>query len=153
MPGSPPTGDRPLPVRQPATPVAEDGEAGLGAVPAPDLIAVTPARGVPSDVRIFIHYTGFRDEDRRRAMKLAQYLQARGINVAEIRDVDFPIRNGSVRYFFPKDRQGSEAVTRTLSEFYAWNGEHHALPRQPQDLTTYERKPSNGTIEVWLPSR
>jgi hypothetical protein len=120
--------------------------------PAPSQVTATSARGISSGARIFIHYTGFREDDRRRAMEFAQYLQARGISVADVRDVDFTIRNGSVRYFFPSDRQGSEMVIRTLSEFYARAGNDKALPRVPQDLTSYERKPNNGTIEVWLPS-
>ena len=111
-----------------------------------------PASPVPG-ARVFVHHSSFREADRQRAIRLAEQLRSQGLHVADVRAVDTAVRAGSVRFFFPDDRERSDGVLRALRRFYAEEGGLGEPPRQSQDLTAYTPKPNNGTIEVWLPSR
>jgi hypothetical protein len=80
------------------------------------------------------------------AMHVVRQLKAAGFAV-EARGVPFSIRANSIRYFFPEDRDRAEALRASLER---------QLPRDAapavMDFSSFEPKPQEGHLEVWLRS-
>ena len=152
---APASGPAPLPApvsRTITAPAANTGTA-MATVPAAATRATTASYGMAAtEARVFVHYSRFRESERQRAVRLAQHLRAQGVNVVDIRGVDFGIRAPSVRYFFGEDREDGEMLVHALRRFYADEGGLGRPPERAQSFASYSPKPNSGTIEVWLPS-
>lgn len=134
-----------------ASPSIRDPEAGEQIA----LASTLPTTAQPDPAhraRVFIHYSRSREIDHDRAISLARTLRQKGFEVADIRPVDLTIRSGSVRYFFSDDRAGGDAVLEAFRAFYDQHDNLGTPPRQARNMTSYNPKPNNGTIEIWLPT-
>lgn len=97
-----------------------------------------------SEPRVFVHYTESAPGSPATALHLVRQLRAAGFTV-EGRAVAFPIAEPSIRYFFEGDRDEAEALSAQLQGQVPGGG---AVPIL--DLTSYEPKPREGHLEVWL---
>jgi hypothetical protein len=77
-------------------------------------------------------------------------MRQEGFAVAGIRPVPVRIGTGSVRYFFPEDRDAARNLL-IVSDAHIRQGSK-PVARGPQDFTHYNPKPAHGTVEVWLAS-
>jgi hypothetical protein len=94
-----------------------------------------------SETRIFVHYSDS-PPGNPNTLQLIRQLRAAGFEVEE-RPVEVSIAENSVRYFFPGDRDKAEALSAQLQS--------PGGPAVPiVDLTSYEPKPRQGHLEVWL---
>jgi hypothetical protein len=122
---------------------ADDVE-GTGG-PFEPLFAKLPAwRGTPGQV--LLHYTASAAGGPATAMHLVRQLKAAGFSV-EARAVQFPIAGNSIRYFFPEDREQAEAL-RTSLEGQMPGG----APLSVMDFSSFDPKPQEGHLEIWLRS-
>jgi hypothetical protein len=70
--------------------------------------------------------------------------------VVDIRPVDFQIEQPSVRYFFDGDRRESRRLVEAIGVFYA--KARGRGPDQATDFSHFSPRPSQGSVEVWLPA-
>ncbi|HEX2477706.1 MAG TPA: hypothetical protein VHK45_00395 [Geminicoccaceae bacterium] len=96
-----------------------------------------------AEPRIFVHYSE-RPPGNSNALRLIRQLRAAGFNVEE-RPVEVSIAENSIRYFFRGDRDEAEALSARLQSQVPSGA---AVPIV--DLTSYEPKPRQGHLEVWL---
>ena len=96
-----------------------------------------------SEPRVFVHYTESAPGSPATALNVVRQLRAAGFTV-EGRAVEFSIPRASIRYFFDGDRDEAEAVSARLQ------GQVPGGAVPIMDFTTYEPKPREGHIEVWL---
>jgi hypothetical protein len=96
-----------------------------------------------SEPRVFIHYTASAPGSPTTALHLVRRLRAAGFTV-EGRAVEFKIPEDSIRYFFDGDRDEAEAVSAQL------RGRVPGGTVPIVDFTSYEPKPRQGHLEVWL---
>ena len=96
-----------------------------------------------SEPRVFVHYTASAPGSPTAALQLVRRLRAAGFTV-EGRAVEFPIPEDSIRYFFNGDRDEAEAVSAQL------RGRVPGGTVPIVDFTSYEPKPRQGHLEVWL---
>jgi hypothetical protein len=80
------------------------------------------------------------------AMHIVRQLKAAGFSV-EARAVPFSIRANSIRYFFPGDRDQAEALRASLEGQVPGTGALAVM-----DFSSFEPKPQEGHLEVWLRS-
>jgi hypothetical protein len=90
-----------------------------------------------------VHYSE-RPPGNSNALRLIRQLRAAGFNVEE-RPVEVSIAENSIRYFFRGDRDEAEALSARLQSQVPSGA---AVPIV--DLTSYEPKPRQGHLEVWL---
>jgi hypothetical protein len=80
------------------------------------------------------------------AMHVVRQLEAAGFSV-EARGVPFSIRASSIRYFFPEDRDRAEALRASLEGQLPGDAAPSVM-----DFSSFEPKPQEGHLEVWLRS-
>ena len=80
------------------------------------------------------------------AMHVVRQLKAAGFSV-EARAVPFSIRANSIRYFFPGDRDEAEALRASLEGQLPGGAALSVM-----DFSSFEPKPQEGHLEVWLRS-
>jgi hypothetical protein len=120
--------------------------------------AARVARGEPSPpgttspdsagIRVFIHYASTDVENAALARRLADHLRRAGFTVADLRPVDLPIEQPSVRYFFEDDRRASQRLVDVLARFF--EQARLRTPERASDFTHHTPKPRVGNVEVWL---
>ena len=84
------------------------------------------------------------------ASEIAGQLRGGGLSVIDIRRISGTISSGSVRYFFPADREAATALTEMLEQIY--RGRNDPREFRLLDFTTYTPKPRERTLEIWLPN-
>jgi hypothetical protein len=113
----------------------------------------TPSVGPPASVapaiRVFIHHTAGAG-NAVPAIQLAAFLEVRGFDVAAIRPVEVQIDRPGVRYFFERDHPDAQRLVEAISGFFAKHPDQ--APKLASDFTHSAPEPSQGTVEVWLPS-
>jgi hypothetical protein len=97
-----------------------------------------------SEPRVFVHYTESGAGSPATALHLVRQLRAAGFKVEE-RPVEVSIAENSIRYFFPGDRDEAEVLSAQLQSQVPGGAAVTIL-----DLTSYEPKPRQGHLEVWL---
>jgi hypothetical protein len=97
-----------------------------------------------SEPRVFVHYTERAPGSPATALRVVRQLRAAGFKVEE-RPVEVAIAKNSIRYFFPGDRHEAEALSAQLQSQAPGGAAVTIL-----DLTSYEPKPRQGHLEVWL---
>lgn len=98
------------------------------------------------ETRVFIHVRSADPAARERARAVADELRRRGVAVAEIRGVRYPVRKDAVRYFYDADR----AVVETLQQAVREASAPGDPTPQAQDFRTFRAPPRQGTLELWL---
>jgi hypothetical protein len=93
--------------------------------------------------QVSVHYTESAAGSTATALNVVRQLRAAGFMV-EGRAVAIPIPRDSVRYFFVGDRDEAEAVSARLQDQVTGG----AVPIV--DFTSYQPKPRQGHLEVWL---
>lgn len=112
--------------------------------PAPSAAPISDAENsefiaaAPSDLRVTIFVPSAVGENA--AMEISDDIVARGHEVSRINLVDLSIRQRNLRFFHETDRAEAER----LAEAYG------ALLR---DFTSFQPRPDEGTIEIWLAGR
>lgn len=96
--------------------------------------------------RVFIHVRSADPAARERARAVADELRRRGVAVAEIRGVRYPVRKDAVRYFYDADR----AVVETLQQAVREASAPGDPTPQAQDFRAFRAPPRQGTLELWL---
>jgi hypothetical protein len=96
-----------------------------------------------SKPQVFVHYTESAAGSTATALNAVRQLRAAGFTV-ERRAVEFPIPRDSIRYFFDRDRDDAEALSARLQGRVTVG----AVP--VMDFTSYQPKPREGHLEVWL---
>ncbi|HEX2529549.1 MAG TPA: hypothetical protein VHL31_25045 [Geminicoccus sp.] len=106
--------------------------------------------GLPSEPRVFIHYSGVDGVSAERAERLATLLRARNYPLVAIRRVPFQIGQPSVRYFFEENRADANQLVQLSSRILPpyLRGAYG----RPADFTHFSPKPQPGTLEIWLPT-
>jgi hypothetical protein len=97
-----------------------------------------------AEPRVFVHYTESSPGSPTTALDLVRQLRAAGFKVEE-RPVEVSIAENSIRYFFPGDRDEAEALSAQLQSQAPGGAAVTIL-----DLTSYQPKPRQGHLEVWL---
>lgn len=126
-------------------PVEPGGGQALPQAPQPPAVVATPPAAAatraplsPAPLRIVVHHLASRGDA---AMRLVRPLAGAGDEV-EFRTVSATPDRAVVRYFLPQDRTAAERLAGRLGSRWA-----------VQDLTRYRPRPSQGTLEIWLPRR
>jgi hypothetical protein len=125
-----------------AVSAAPDGE-GTGG-PFEPLFAKVPAQA--SGGQVLVQYMADAAGGPATAMHVVRQLQAAGFAV-EARGVPFSIRANSIRYFFPEDRERAEALRASLEGQLPGDAAPAVM-----DFSSFEPKPQEGHLEVWLRS-
>jgi hypothetical protein len=123
-----------------ATAPTENEEAGEAFQP---LFAKLPASQTTAN-EVLVHYMATAAGAPATAMHLIRQLKAEGFP-AEARPVQFPIAANSIRYFFASDRDQAEALRVNLANQMPGGAEVLVM-----DFTSYEPKPQQGHLEIWL---
>lgn len=105
---------------------------------------VNPAR--TGALRVFIHVRSSDAAAVSRARAVAAELERRGVTVAQIRGVPYPVRRNAVRFFHDDDR----AAVSTLQRAVRQASQSGDPAPQPQDFRSYGAPPKPGTLELWL---
>jgi hypothetical protein len=152
-PGSP---SLPLPAPRAALDPASEAAARTAEPPAPAPGVIAPAPAAPdaavtppSGARVVIHHTAARAVDAMLANKLAQRLERQGFKVADIRPVRAHMPGGTVRYYFPQDREVGRVLLANLGQVL---DDDAGTAERLQDYTNHRPKPEAGTLDVWLPT-
>jgi hypothetical protein len=124
-----------------SAPSEADGTGG----PFEPLFAKLPASRAAAD-QVLVQYTAASAGGPATAMHLVRQLKAAGFSV-EARAVQFSIRANSIRYFFPGDRDQAEALRASLEGQLPGGAALSVM-----DFTSFEPKPQEGHLEVWLRS-
>ena len=115
-----------------------------GAVMSPDADAVQlwATVSVPDRfcTRVFVQYAGPAD----RVDAVLARLRGGGLRVPPAERVPSADGLAEVRYFWPEDERAAQDAAQALAGF------HGGSPLRTVSLARYPKKPSQGTIEVWL---
>jgi hypothetical protein len=98
-------------------------------------------------IQVFIEHSAD-DQSAAQAAELATFLKNRGFSVAAVRGVGFKIHRPSVRFYFERDRLGTDELVEAIRDFFA--GTPSEAPDHAIDLTQSGRKPEAGDVEIWL---
>lgn len=98
-------------------------------------------------IQVFIEHSAD-EHSAAQAAELATFLKNSGFSVAAVRAVRFKIYQPSVRFYFERDRPGTEELVEAIRDFFA--GTPGQAPDHAIDLTQSGRKPETGDVEVWL---
>ena len=128
---------------EPADSAASEGE-GTGG-PFEPLFAKRPALQAGGG-QVLVQYVADAAGGPATAMHVVRQLKAAGFSV-EARAVPFSIRANSIRYFFPGDRDQAEALRASLEGRVPGAGALAVM-----DFSSFEPKPKEGHLEVWLRS-
>lgn len=101
----------------------------------------------PNESAVIVHYSSFDRTGERTARRVAAHLAAEGFEVRGVRAVRVRLASTTVRYFFDADRRAVAQAQRAAAAALRRSGA--AAPRA-QDLTHYEPKPPQGTLELWV---
>jgi len=111
-------------------------------------VTVTSNQIQRSQYSIYVHYLKRDETGKTIGAELSDYLAKNGYIIPDVREVDQKTR--SVRYFFPEDRMGAEAIAQATDDFWRRLGRPD-IHLQIQDLTDFPgKKPRPGVIEVWF---
>jgi hypothetical protein len=124
----------PLPLESPAPRAAEPA-------PAPVPVALNQAR-------LFVHHSAAPPQAAV-ATDIAGRLRGGGLSVIDIRRIQGTVSAGSVRFFFPADREAAAGLAEMLGQFY--RGRSDPKEFRLLDFTHYNPKPRERTLEIWLP--
>jgi hypothetical protein len=145
----------PLPQETPAHALppewSENAVAAAPAAPAPPPMQTpVPAPSASlGQTRLFVHHSSTQPQTAV-AGEIAGQLRGGGLSVIDIRRISGTISSGSVRYFFPADREAATALTEMLGQIY--RGRNDPREFRLLDFTTYSPKPRERTLEIWLPN-
>ncbi len=118
--------------------------------PPPPMPAPVPAPSASlGQTRLFVHHSSTQPQTAV-ASEIAGQLRGGGLSVIDIRRISGAISSGSVRYFFPADREAATALTEMLGQIY--RGRNDPREFRLLDFTTYTPKPRERTLEIWLPN-
>jgi hypothetical protein len=134
----------PLPLEAPAP---KDAEPALAPTPAP-IPAPAPAPSALNQTRLFVHHSAAPSQAAA-AADIAGRLRGGGLSVIDIRRVQGTVSAGSVRFFFPTDRDAAAGLAEMLGQLY--RGRNDPREFRLLDFTHYNPKPRERTLEVWLP--
>lgn len=109
-------------------------------------VAVSGQQEFGGGTRVFIHVRSADPAARERAMAVAAELRRRGVTVAEIRGVRYPVRQDAVRYFYDADRAAISALQEAVRQASTPGG---PAPKT-QDYRDFRAPPRQGTLELWL---
>jgi len=124
----------PLPLESPAPKAAE---------PAPP-----PAPAALNQARLFVHHSAAPPQAAV-AADIAGRLRGGGLSVIDIRRIQGTVSAGSVRFFFPADREAAAGLAEMLGQLY--RGRNAPREFRLLDFTHYNPKPRERTLEIWLP--
>jgi hypothetical protein len=124
----------PLPLESPAPRAAE---------PAPP-----PAPAALNQARLFVHHSATPPQAAV-AVDIAGRLRGGGLSVIDIRRIQGTVSAGSVRFFFPADREAAAGLAEMLGQLY--RGRNAPREFRLLDFTHYNPKPRERTLEIWLP--
>jgi hypothetical protein len=149
--GAPLPLESPAPAPAPAVPPKWSGDTAPPPVPAPQSATATapiPTRGALNQARLFVHHSATPPQAAV-ATDIAGQLRGGGLNVVGIRNIQGTVSTGSVRFFFPADRDAAVELAEMLSRLYRERND----PREFRllDFTRYTPKPREHTLEIWLP--
>ena len=83
------------------------------------------------------------------AADIAGRLRGGGLSVIDIRRIQGTVSAGSVRFFFPADRDAAAGLAEMLGQIY--RGRNDPREFRLLDFTHYNPKPRERTLEIWLP--
>jgi len=136
----------PLPLESPAPRVAGPAPAvtreGSGGIAPP------PAPGALNQARLFVHHSATPPQAAV-AADIAGRLRGDGLSVIAIRRIQGTVSVGSVRFFFPADRDAAAGLAEMLGQLY--RGRNDPREFRLLDFTHYNPKPRERTLEIWLP--
>ena len=136
----------PSPAEEPADDaVSAPSEAEGTGGPFEPLFAKLPASRATAS-QVLVHYKANAAGGPATAMHLVRQLEAAGFSV-EAQAVQFPIAGNSIRYFFPGDRARAEALRVSLERELPGGAALSVM-----DFSSFEPKPQEGHLEVWLRS-
>ena len=111
-------------------------------------VTVTSDQIQRSQYSIYVHYLKRDETGKNVGAELSDYLAKNGYLIPDVREVDQKTR--SVRYFFPEDRSGAEAIVQATDDFWRARGRPD-IHLEIQNLTDFPgKKPRPGVIEVWF---
>jgi hypothetical protein len=99
--------------------------------------------------RLFVHHSSTQPQAVV-ASEIAGQLRGSGLNVIDIRRIQGTVSSGSIRFFFPADREAATALAGMLGQIY--RGRNDPREFRLLDFTTYTPKPRERTLEIWLPN-
>ena len=141
----------PLPLESPPRAVppewSDNAVAAAPAAPAPPPMP-TPSASL-GQTRLFVHHSSTAPQTAV-ASEIAGQLRGSGLSVIDIRRISGTVSSGSVRFFFPADREAATALATMLEQIY--RGRSDPREFRPLDFTTYNPKPRERTLEIWLPN-
>jgi hypothetical protein len=136
----------PLPLESPAPKDAEPPSAvppeGSGDTAPP------PAPSALNQARLFVHHSAT-PLQAAVAADIAGRLRGGGLSVIGIRQIQGTVSAGSVRFFFPTDRDAAAGLAEMLGKLY--RGRNDPREFRLLDFTHYNPKPRERTLEIWLP--
>jgi hypothetical protein len=141
----------PLPLEAPAPRDAEPAPAVPPEEPPAPAPPPTPPPRAPSalnQTRLFVHHSNTPPQAAV-ATDIAGQLRGGGLSVIDIRRIQGTISAGSVRFFFPADREAAAGLAEMLGRFY--RGRNDPQEFRLLDFTHYNPKPREHTLEIWLP--
>ena len=135
----------PLPLESPA-PAVPEGSRDTAPPPAPD--PPPPAPAALNQARLFVHHSATPPQAAM-AADIAGQLRGGGLSVIDIRRIQGAVSAGSVRFFFPTDREAAAGLAEMLGQLY--RGRNNPREFRLLDFTHYNPKPRERTLEIWLP--
>jgi hypothetical protein len=108
----------------------------------------TPVPAALSDARLFVHHSATPSQASV-AADIAGQLRGGGLTVIDIRPIQGTVSAGSVRYFFPADRNAASGLADMLGRLYRERNDPRGF--RLLDFTHYNPKPRERTLEIWLP--
>jgi hypothetical protein len=143
----------PLPLEAPARALppewSENAVAAAPAAPEPPSAPAPAPSASLGQTRLFVHHSSTQPQTAV-ASEIAGQLRGGGLSVIDIRRISGAISSGSVRYFFPADREAATALTEMLGQIY--RGRNDPREFRLLDFTTYTPRPRERTLEIWLPN-
>jgi hypothetical protein len=129
---------------QPAPAVTREGSGGTALPPA----ALPPAPSALNQTRLFVHHSATPPQAAV-ATDIAGRLRGGGLSVIGIRRIQGTVSAGSVRFFFPADREAAVGLAEMLGQLS--RGRNDPQEFRLLDFTHYNPKPRERTLEIWLP--
>jgi len=141
----------PLPVDSPTPGNTETppAPAPIPAAPTPAPASAPPPAPVAlNQARLFVHHSATPPQAAV-AADIAGRLRGGGLSVIDIRQIQGTVSAGSVRFFYPADRDAAAGLAGLLGRLYRGRDD----PREFRllDFTHFNPKPRERTLEIWLP--
>jgi hypothetical protein len=122
-------------------------EGAATALATPTASPASSSKAQARKIQVFIEHSAD-EQSAAQAAELATFLKNLGFPVAAVRGVGFKIHRPSVRFYFERDRPGTEALLEAIRDFFA--SAPGQAPDHAIDLTHSGRKPETDDVEVWL---